>query len=89
MDEALLIESLGIEFAHDLVDNRLTLFHNQLLALEDGGAPFDNDLYEDTFRRFHGVKGTGGMYGMYCVSTVFHQLQNYLSGYVLDVRFWN
>jgi CheY-like chemotaxis protein len=78
MDEALLIENLGIEFAHDLVDNRLTLFHNQLLALEEGGDCFDSDIYEETFRRFHGVKGTGGMYGMYCVSTVFHQLENYL-----------
>jgi len=78
MDEALLIESLGIEFAHDLVDNRLTLFHNHLLALEAGGDCLDSDVYEETFRRFHGVKGTGGMYGMYCVSTVFHQLENYL-----------
>jgi len=78
MDEVALIESLGNDFAQDLVDNRLTLFHNYLLELESNGNNIDMDIYEEVFRRFHGAKGTGGIYGMYCITSVFHQLENLL-----------
>ncbi|MCF6323231.1 MAG: hypothetical protein L3J89_02735 [Gammaproteobacteria bacterium] len=79
MDEAALIESLGNDFAQDLVDSRITLFHNYLLELESNGCNIDMELYEEIFRRFHGAKGTGGIYGMYCITTVFHQLENLLT----------
>jgi len=76
MDEAALIESLGNDFAQDLVDNRLTLFHNYLLELESDVNHFNMEVYEEVFRRFHGAKGTGGIYGMYCITDLFHQLEN-------------
>jgi len=78
MDEAALIEGLGNDFAQDLIDSRITLFHNHLLELESHGSNIDMGLYEEIFRRFHGVKGTGGIYGMYCITTIFHQLENFL-----------
>ncbi len=78
MDEAALIEGLGNDFAQDLIDSRITLFHNYLLELESHGSNIDMGLYEEVFRRFHGVKGTGGIYGMYSITTIFHQLENLL-----------
>ncbi len=81
MDEQALIESLGNDFVQDLVDNRLSFFHNLLLELENEGdaAVAGQEVYEELFRRFHGAKGTGGIFGMYSISTVFHQLENYLT----------
>ncbi len=79
MDEAALIEGLGNDFAQDLVDSRITLFHNYLLELESNGCNLDMGLYEEVFRRFHGAKGTGGIYSMHCITTAFHQLENLLT----------
>jgi len=79
MDEAALIENLGNDFVQDLIDNRLNYFHNLLLELEKSGCDADSETYEELFRRFHGAKGTGGIFGMYCISTVFHQLESSLA----------
>jgi len=79
MDEAAVIENLGRDFLHDLLDSRLTLFHNLIIELEALDGDCKSEVFEELFRRFHGAKGTGGIFGMYCVSTVFHQLENYLT----------
>lgn len=79
MDEAALIENLGRDFAQDLLDNRLTHFHNLILEFELLNGDCESEVFEELFRRFHGAKGTGGIFGMYPVSTIFHQLENYLT----------
>ncbi|MDH4274554.1 MAG: Hpt domain-containing protein [Gammaproteobacteria bacterium] len=77
-------QKLGLDFLTKLKRNyidelpeRLDRIESELLNVEKNGD-HSGETFNSIFRHIHSLKGSGGTYGFFIISTICHKFENYL-----------
>lgn len=71
-----LLASMRQQFLHELPE-RCDHFNTLILQLEN--APDDRETFNELYRGIHSLKGSGGTHGLHIITTLCHQLENFLT----------
>lgn len=83
-----LLRQMRQSFVNEMPE-RLQAMEKQVEALAQAdGAPLDEKFY-DFFRAVHSLKGTGGTFGLHIISSICHQLEDYLERLPLEPASFN
>ncbi len=77
-----LLKELRLSFLSELPE-RLDGLEQLLLKLEGGGAGA-HDSFDALYRGVHSIKGSGGTFGLHVISSICHELEDYLDLAPLD-----
>jgi len=64
--------------------NRIEEMEAKILAMEEGHAYRDN--FESLYRNVHSLKGSGGTYGFNIITSICHQMEDYISEALSDAN---
>ncbi len=72
----LMLQKLQQTFLNELPE-RCDRIESGILAL--GKAPLNQEKFNELYRNVHSLKGSGGTYGLGIITTICHQLENFIT----------
>ncbi len=72
----LMLQKLQQTFLNELPE-RCDRIESGILAL--GKAPLNQEQFNELYRNVHSLKGSGGTYGLGIITTICHQLENFIT----------